>query len=306
MRGEKRLLPLWVLGLLTGIPPQAAASSVALAGLDLPMGARAVGMGGAFSAVANDSSAIYWNPAGLAFQEGFQLGLTHSQWLVDTHFQNFDLVIPNPIFTTGISLLYVDAGLFERRDEHGVLLDGGVNPYQLGGSLAAGRSFGPLAFGASVRGFKEIIDDFEVAGYALGLGGTYVHGKSRFSLVARNLGRASGLEIPTNSTLGLAHGLSGKGVEFLISTDAKFSQQRRTMVSAGLEAAFRGVAFARFGFKINRDDDYLGGVQDLSGGVGMKFRFVTVDYGVAPYGRLGTLHRLSLFFCKGSGEAGAG
>src|SRR5262249_40933463 len=30
-------------------------------------GSRALGMGGAFVAVANDATAVYWNPAGLAF-----------------------------------------------------------------------------------------------------------------------------------------------------------------------------------------------------------------------------------------------
>ncbi len=36
-------------------------------------GARAIGMGGAFVAQASDPSAIFYNPAGLAFQEGFNV-----------------------------------------------------------------------------------------------------------------------------------------------------------------------------------------------------------------------------------------
>ena len=35
--------------------------------------ARAVGMGGAFVATASDPSAIYFNPAGLAFQSGINV-----------------------------------------------------------------------------------------------------------------------------------------------------------------------------------------------------------------------------------------
>ncbi len=39
----------------------------------LEIGARATGMGGAFVAVASDGSALYYNPAGIAFQDGFRM-----------------------------------------------------------------------------------------------------------------------------------------------------------------------------------------------------------------------------------------
>lgn len=41
----------------------------------LGVGARALGMGGAFTAVADDASAPYWNPAGQALQRGFHVAL---------------------------------------------------------------------------------------------------------------------------------------------------------------------------------------------------------------------------------------
>ena len=37
--------------------------------LTIPVGARGIGMGSAYSAVADDISAIWWNPAGLGFLE---------------------------------------------------------------------------------------------------------------------------------------------------------------------------------------------------------------------------------------------
>ena len=37
------------------------------------LGARAQGMGGAFTSIADDGSALFYNPAGIAFQKGLKL-----------------------------------------------------------------------------------------------------------------------------------------------------------------------------------------------------------------------------------------
>jgi hypothetical protein len=43
--------------------------------------ARASGMGETGVAIADNVWAVYWNPGGLAFQNGSELGLTHTNWL---------------------------------------------------------------------------------------------------------------------------------------------------------------------------------------------------------------------------------
>lgn len=53
-------------GLSRGAFAQNASDAVNITQDELGFGARALGMGGAYSAVANDYTAVYWNPAGLA------------------------------------------------------------------------------------------------------------------------------------------------------------------------------------------------------------------------------------------------
>src|SRR5579862_6685071 len=59
---------IWVLFFMTAaflsFPPSRA-DALFYRGGDLGVGARAMGLSGAFAAVADDASAVYWNPAGL-------------------------------------------------------------------------------------------------------------------------------------------------------------------------------------------------------------------------------------------------
>ena len=51
--------------------------------LSLSQGARATAMGSAFVGVANDQSAMFWNPAGLAKIDGIGIMVDHTNWLAD-------------------------------------------------------------------------------------------------------------------------------------------------------------------------------------------------------------------------------
>jgi hypothetical protein len=61
-----RAVPLTVLGLLAAVAP-AGATKYAGEFLKIQIGARALGMGGAFVAVSDDATAPYWNPAGMVY-----------------------------------------------------------------------------------------------------------------------------------------------------------------------------------------------------------------------------------------------
>lgn len=54
--------------------------------LSIGQGTRATGMGSAFVALANDPSALYWNPAGIAKVSGVGLIVDHTMWIADVDY----------------------------------------------------------------------------------------------------------------------------------------------------------------------------------------------------------------------------
>src|SRR5262249_12392774 len=66
--------------------------------LKIGVGARAVGLGEAFVAVANDPSAIYWNPAGLASLQRSEVELSHVGWPGDINYEHATWVVPSRRF----------------------------------------------------------------------------------------------------------------------------------------------------------------------------------------------------------------
>src|SRR5262245_16177565 len=62
--------------------------------LRIGVGARAVGLGESFVAVANDPSAIYWNPAGLASLQRQEVAISPVGWPADINYEHITYVLP--------------------------------------------------------------------------------------------------------------------------------------------------------------------------------------------------------------------
>jgi hypothetical protein len=77
--------------------------------------ARAWGLGQSYVAVADDATAIYWNPGGLGFLDGTNMSLTHSQLIPmladDVYFESISVshAVPD-IGTLGLSAIYLTYG----------------------------------------------------------------------------------------------------------------------------------------------------------------------------------------------------
>ncbi len=113
--------------LLLGTTGSVFAYSVSQAGvlfLKIHPGARPGGMGEAFVAVADDATATFWNPAGLAFQNQREATLMHVNWLPqfkmsDLYYDFLSYVYPVEDWGTfGGNIVYLNLGETERRDEN--------------------------------------------------------------------------------------------------------------------------------------------------------------------------------------------
>ncbi|MDZ7721376.1 MAG: PorV/PorQ family protein [candidate division KSB1 bacterium] len=101
-----------------------AVSDAAVLSLMISPGARAAGMGEAFVAVANDATAPFWNPAGLANIKNKELHFMHSKWLpnlADDLFYDFaSFVYPmQDIGTFGVNVTFLNLGEQIHTDETG-------------------------------------------------------------------------------------------------------------------------------------------------------------------------------------------
>ena len=76
----KRRFATWILCAASlGLAAPATATKYAGEFMKIPIGARAIGMGGAFSAVTDDATAPYWNPAGMVYLPYREVVVQHAE-----------------------------------------------------------------------------------------------------------------------------------------------------------------------------------------------------------------------------------
>jgi len=126
--------------------------------LKIGVGARAVGMGESFVAVANDPSAVFWNPAGLASIQRQEVEFSHASWPGDINYEHLAYVLP--VRKLGGSLAFQLGALATEIDETTEL-----NPFGTGRSffysdMVAGAAYArrwtdKLLIGGGVKYIRE-------------------------------------------------------------------------------------------------------------------------------------------------------
>ncbi|MDX1618232.1 MAG: PorV/PorQ family protein, partial [Balneolaceae bacterium] len=110
--------------------------------LQIEPDSRAAGMGNTGVAIADNAAAVFWNPAGLAFQKGNQVSITHSEWLPAFNADLFyDYLVGKyyieGIGTIGAHITYLNLGEQIRTNEQG-LEQGRFNSYEFAGGFSYG------------------------------------------------------------------------------------------------------------------------------------------------------------------------
>ncbi|MFA6457158.1 MAG: PorV/PorQ family protein, partial [Bacteroidota bacterium] len=105
------------IGMVQSVYGQAGSSAVPF--LMISPNSRASGMGESGTGLADDAASIHWNPAGLAFQHGGEVSITHSNWLPqfnlsDLFYDYFNIKqeVPDYGGTFGSSITYLNLGEF--------------------------------------------------------------------------------------------------------------------------------------------------------------------------------------------------
>jgi hypothetical protein len=118
-------------------------------------GARSVGMAGAFTAVADDGSAAYYNPAGIAFQKDVNLYLCRSNWLPGLYpgmrYSFGTLTIPFRWADIGIAVTYLNTGKTEVINDQGQYI-GEFETYDVAPAIYASKKISSfLAVGGTLK-----------------------------------------------------------------------------------------------------------------------------------------------------------
>ncbi|MBE0477961.1 PorV/PorQ family protein [Candidatus Aerophobetes bacterium] len=290
---EKRLIPLLpviIFIVIFSLSQMAGANDVGTSGanfLKIGVGARAAALGDAFTALTDDGSSIYWNPAGLTKIKNRQFFATYNMWFQEISQGYLSYVLPSEKSVWGFALNYTDMGKIQGYDELG------EPTYQFGASnllfqIAYAKNVGKdLSLGIAAGYLADTIDADQQAAFHTNIGLIKSLPSLDVGLAIQNLGSSLKEDpLPLTYKVGFALKMSS----FNLSFDVAFPADNKThFVAVGLEVPLSQTFTLRAGSRYNRYVD-----SEFSCGLGFNLEKVSFDYAYVPYARLGDTHRVSM------------
>lgn len=270
-------------------------------------GVRAAAVGEAFTSIAGDASSVFWNPAGLAEVDGYQLALSHHEWFTGIRDEVLHGAAKLGAGGAGLGLVYSGEAGIESWSE---LNEPGDTFGTWDGVLSAGYGLkfaGKHRLGAAV---KLVTEDLHIAqGWGAGLDIGFQSrvlefqqeevsiGRLDAGLALRHLGGMwfeSGMEwLPVELAAGCSYTLR----RLLAALDIVLPVDNSPNLRLGLEYLPAENVALRLGYRTGPQSlAQLGALGGLCAGLGFVTGSLGVDYSFSPYGELGMVHRLGLWF----------
>ena len=272
--------------------------TTALAFLEMGGGARYIGMGGAGTAIADDSTAMYWNPGLLASAGVNSVDFMHAIYVEETFYDYASILINiGKRSAIGVSAQYFSAGGINAFDADGYSM-GNINPYDAAAALGFGVNIGGFGIGVAAKYIQsEIINAANAYAFSAGLSSPLFFDRLMIGVSVVDMGKgikydAETEKLPTAIRLGagfyVLHNL-------LLAADAGKTADRDIYYAGGgeytLEISEDVNVMFRAGYNTIPESEDLSG---LSAGIGFEYKYLILDYAFVPMGNLGDTHRISL------------
>lgn len=300
--------------------------------LKIGVGARAQGMGGAFTAIANDASSLYWNPAGIARIPNMEFLFAYTDWLTDINHAFIGFVYnAGTIGSFGFSLTSVSMGDMEITTPEEPQGTGNFfNASDIAFGLTYARNMTDrFSFGIKLKLISESIWDMNASGWAFDVGTIYDVGIGGLKL-AMNMANFGGelhfsgaglltqynafpeagnvspidvyydtdhYSLPMTFRLGLSYDWDPFGEQVDVTECVEFvkTNDRAEAFIIGAETALMDLFFVRFGLNTVQEDEREEGI---SAGAGIRLNLGSYkgcfDYAYTDFGRLQSIHRFSV------------
>ncbi len=273
--------------------------------LKINVSARAVAMGGAFTGLADDESALYYNPAGITSIEFPKYILGYHNYFFDMQSGFLGYIKPwGEKRTLGFYLSYLNYGSFTQTDDVGsVTGDFGGGDLLFAVTLAQKKNH-QISYGATAKFIYEKIDIYSATGVAFDLAAKYNSDRGRFGagIMLQNIGvQLSSLgtrkdDLPTTVRSGVS--FKPKGIPLTLTSDLILPFDNDLIFAFGADYVNYSPFYIRAGwnsfgsnYKATGNDTSFEG---LSLGCGFDVKRMQISYAFTPSSDLGDSHRITI------------